>query len=39
MSGMMFANLSGNADLVKRMSGIQHGFKDCLPELLPAAPS
>ncbi len=37
MSGMMFAILSGNADLAKGMSGIQPAFMDCLPELLPAA--
>ena len=39
MSGMMFAILSGNTDLAKRMSGIQPAFMDCLPELLPAAAS
>lgn len=39
MSGMMFAILSGNADLAKRMSGIQPAFMDCLPDLLPAAAS
>ncbi len=35
MSGMMFAILSGNSVLAKRMGGIQMAFKDCLPELLP----
>jgi hypothetical protein len=39
MSGMMFANLYDNADISKRMSGIQSAFMDCLPELLPAAAS
>ena len=34
MSGMMLATLSGNADLLRNMSGIQPAFIDCLPELL-----
>ena len=37
MSGMMFAILSGDSALAKRMGGIQQDFIDCLPDLLPAA--
>lgn len=37
ISGLMFATLSGNANLLKQMSGIQPAFMDCLPELLPPA--
>lgn len=35
MTGMMFANLTGEPDIAKRMGEIQVTFKDCLPELLP----
>ena len=36
MNGMVLAILSGDPELAKRMSGIQLGFSDCLPALLPA---
>lgn len=39
MSGMMFAILSGNTNLMQRMGSIQPAFSDCLPELLSPAVS
>lgn len=36
MSGMIFAILSGNHIIAKRMAAIQPDFNDCLPELLPS---
>lgn len=39
MSGMMFAILSGDPAMAKRVSRIQPDFADCLPDLLPAAPA
>lgn len=35
MTGMMFATLAGDQELMRKMSQIQTPFRECLPDLLP----